>query len=120
MKQRIRLTESDLHRIIKESVKKVLNEVGYTDKYYKLGGGYDGYYSAAAHHSKDEEEQKKFRKQAMRGYYLDNKLHKHNNNGQLYDPHSKESAENYRKKSNAYTTAFDQGWSRYEKEHGIR
>lgn len=27
MKQRIRLTESDLHRIIKESVNKILNEV---------------------------------------------------------------------------------------------
>lgn len=32
MKQRIRLTESDLHRIVKESVKKVINEIGDTQK----------------------------------------------------------------------------------------
>ena len=32
MKRRIRLTESDLHRIIKESVKKVLTE--YTKDFY--------------------------------------------------------------------------------------
>ena len=28
MKQKIRLTESDLHRIIKESVKKIIKEIG--------------------------------------------------------------------------------------------
>lgn len=28
MKQRIRLTESDLHRIVKESVKKIIKEIG--------------------------------------------------------------------------------------------
>ena len=32
MKRRIRLTESDLHRIVKESVNKVLNEIGDTKK----------------------------------------------------------------------------------------
>lgn len=31
MKNIIRLTESDLHRIVKESVQKILNEVGETD-----------------------------------------------------------------------------------------
>lgn len=30
MKQRIRLTESDLHRIVKESVKRMLNEIDYS------------------------------------------------------------------------------------------
>ena len=29
MKQKIRLTESDLHKIVKESVNRVLNEAGY-------------------------------------------------------------------------------------------
>lgn len=38
MKQVIRLTESDLHRMIKESVKEVLNEIGDTEKgQYMLG-----------------------------------------------------------------------------------
>jgi hypothetical protein len=37
-KQVIRLTEGDLHKIIKESVNKVLNEIGNTkDWQYKLG-----------------------------------------------------------------------------------
>ena len=31
MKQTIKLRESDLHRIVKESVKKVLNEIGDTE-----------------------------------------------------------------------------------------
>ena len=42
MKQRIRLTESDLHRIVKESVKRVLKESGeYLEKEMDLpkGGG---------------------------------------------------------------------------------
>ncbi len=53
MKKLIRLTESDLHRIIKESVNKILNEVGETeDGQDVLGrlaakkstsGDYDGY-----------------------------------------------------------------------------
>ena len=30
-KEIIRLTESDLHRIVRESVKKALNEIGYED-----------------------------------------------------------------------------------------
>ena len=37
-KKLIRLTEADLHRIVKESVNKVLNEVEYN------GGSYHGYY----------------------------------------------------------------------------
>lgn len=38
MKQIIKLTESDLHKIIKESVKEVLNEIGDTEKgQYMLG-----------------------------------------------------------------------------------
>ena len=37
-KQIIRLTESDLHRIVKESVNRVLNEIGDTERgQYKLG-----------------------------------------------------------------------------------
>lgn len=37
-KNRIRLTESQLHKVIKESVKKVLNEIGDTEKgQYALG-----------------------------------------------------------------------------------
>ena len=38
MKRITRLTESDLHRIVKESVKKVLNEIGDTERgQYILG-----------------------------------------------------------------------------------
>ena len=38
MKQRIKLTEGDLHRIVKESVKRVLKEIGNTTKgQYMLG-----------------------------------------------------------------------------------
>ena len=32
MKQKIRLTEGDLHKIIKESVNRILNEIGDTKK----------------------------------------------------------------------------------------
>ena len=44
MKQRIRLTESDLHRIVKESVNRVLNEIsspnrGMIEKSYKKPNG---------------------------------------------------------------------------------
>lgn len=31
MKQRVRLTESDLHKIVKESVRRILNEIGETE-----------------------------------------------------------------------------------------
>ena len=41
MRQRIRLTESDLHRIIKESVKKVLNEVKFNGVSYHGTNPYD-------------------------------------------------------------------------------
>lgn len=38
MKQTIRLTESDLHKIIKESVNRILNEIGDTNRgQYMLG-----------------------------------------------------------------------------------
>ena len=42
MKQKIRLTESELHKIVKESVNRVLNEAGYegniqdTEEYNKV------------------------------------------------------------------------------------
>lgn len=48
MKRRIRLTESDLHKIVKESVKRVLKE-GYWDygqagnTGYRAGEGYNGW-----------------------------------------------------------------------------
>ena len=35
-KKLIRLTESDLHRIVKESVKRIMNEVGETDDGQKM------------------------------------------------------------------------------------
>ena len=38
MKRITRLTESDLHRIVKESVKKVLNEIGDTERGQNLLG----------------------------------------------------------------------------------
>ena len=51
MKQRIRLTESDLHKIVKESVKRVLNEVslkGKTGDEYSLhGDNYDAWATLA-------------------------------------------------------------------------
>lgn len=38
MKKIIKLTEVDLHRIVKESVSRILNEIGETEKYQeKLG-----------------------------------------------------------------------------------
>ena len=37
MKQRITLKESDLHRMIKESVKKYINENNQYDRGYKIG-----------------------------------------------------------------------------------
>lgn len=38
MRRRVRLTESDLHRIVKESVRRIINEIGDTTKgQYMLG-----------------------------------------------------------------------------------
>ena len=42
MKHRIKLTESDLHRIIKESVRCVLNEIGDTDDGQYILGRMEG------------------------------------------------------------------------------
>lgn len=39
MKKRIRLTESELHKIVKESVNRILNEVGDTEAYQKKLAG---------------------------------------------------------------------------------
>lgn len=44
MKQRIRLTESDLHRLIKESVRKVLKETSIDNDSYFGGGLPDRYF----------------------------------------------------------------------------
>lgn len=48
MRNRIRLTESQLHGVIKESVKRVLNEQMYDLKepYYKLYNAIDGFVEA--------------------------------------------------------------------------
>ena len=43
MKQRIRLTESDLHGIIKESVKRVLNEIQYNPQQWANLAGQASY-----------------------------------------------------------------------------
>ena len=40
MKQVIRLTENDLHRIVEESVRKILNEYGEGEGQEKLGTAY--------------------------------------------------------------------------------
>lgn len=37
-KKIIKLTEGDLHRIVKESVSRILNEIGDTEKYQKKLG----------------------------------------------------------------------------------
>jgi hypothetical protein len=62
MKKVIRLTEGDLHRIVKESVNMILNEYtnGFTEKLYN---GLDDEY--------DDSEARKARKQAARDYLSD-------------------------------------------------
>ena len=40
MKRRIRLTEGDLHKIVEESVRKILNEYGEGEGQEKLGTAY--------------------------------------------------------------------------------
>ncbi len=40
MKQIIKLTESDLHKIIKESVNKILKEANWSNALYDPGDGY--------------------------------------------------------------------------------
>ena len=101
MKQRIRLTESDLHRIIKESVNEVLNELGDSDRIHNYLGTISGYYEAQGNRDK-----------ANRAFNLSNRLQKNRNNGQLYDPNSEKSASEYRKNSYAYTNGFDKGWDK--------
>lgn len=48
MKQRVRLTESDLHRMIKEAVSEVLNEYGETPKSHFMLSGVEGRADARA------------------------------------------------------------------------
>ena len=100
-KKLIRLTESDLHRIIKESVNEVLNELGDSDRIHNYLGTISGYYEAQGNRDK-----------ANRAFNLSNRLQKNRNNGQLYDPNSEESASEYRRNSYAYTNGFDKGWDK--------
>jgi hypothetical protein len=100
-KKLIRLNESDLHRIIKESVNEVLNELGDSDRIHNYLGTISGYYEAQGNRDK-----------ANRAFNLSNRLQKNRNNGQLYDPNSEESASEYRRNSYAYTNGFDKGWDK--------
>ena len=100
-KKLIRLTESDLHRFIKESVNEVLNEIGDSEKSHEYLGTISGYYEAQGNSDK-----------ANRAYNLSTRLQKNRNNGQLYDPNSEESASEYRRNSYAYTNGFDKGWDK--------
>ena len=100
-KKRIKLTESDLHRIIKESVNEVLNELGDSDRIHNYLGTISGYHDAKGN---DE--------QSRRAYNLSNRIQKNRNNGQLYDPHSEESAAEYRRNSHAFVNGYDNGWDK--------
>ena len=105
MKRTIRLTESELRHMISESVKKVLNEIGETDKFHDILGMSDGYNSYMGNTQKSN-----------RAYGLSTQLQKNQNNGQLYDPKSEESAAKYRKNTRAYQGGFSKGWEKAKAE----
>ena len=118
-KKLIRLTESDLHRIVKESVRKVINEIGNTDKYYGDMGYTMGYNDAMRCHGETPEEREMGRKKADRAMSLSTRLQKHQNNGELYDVHSKKSAAQYRANTNASNRGYESGWGAFMKERGL-
>ena len=105
MNRTIRLSESELRQIISESVKKVLNEIGETDKFHDILGMSDGYNSYMGNTRKSN-----------RAYGLSTQLQKNQNNGQLYDPKSEESAAKYRKNTRAYQSGFSRGWEKAKAE----
>ena len=66
MKRRIRLTESDLHRIVKESVKRILRE----GKYDLDNGGFDLHASLTDSAFREPETEEEFyKKMKERDYY---------------------------------------------------
>ena len=76
MKQVIRLTESDLHRVIKESVKKILNEIGDTVGGQHALGAVEGRASERAHRAMMNGDEAEYEKQKG---IADNAYKKHSN-----------------------------------------
>ena len=93
--------ESKIGGAIRESVNRILNEIGDSEKSHEYLGTISGYYEAQGNRDK-----------ANRAYNLSTRLQKNRNNGQLYDPNSEESASEYRRNSYAYTKGFDKGWDK--------
>ena len=105
MKQTIRLKESELRHMISESVKRVLNEIGDTEKFHDMLGMSDGYNRYMGNTQKSN-----------RAYGLSTQLQKNQNNGQLYNPKSEESAAIYRRNTRAYQSGFSRGWDKAKAE----
>jgi len=105
MKKTLRLTESELKEMISKMVKRTLNEIGDTDKFHDMLGMSDGYNSYMGNTRKSN-----------RAYGLSTQLQKNQNNGQLYDPKSEESAANYRRNTRAYQSGFSRGWDKAKAE----
>ena len=80
MRQIYRITESDLHRIIAESVNMVLNEIGDSEKgQYMLGrlagrkasrGDYDGYSSAVDYAKEKNKANLKLKDKFAKGFHF--------------------------------------------------
>ena len=90
---------------ISESVKRTLNEIGDTEKFHDMLGMSDGYNTYMGNTQKSN-----------RAYGLSTQLQKNQNNGQLYDPNSEESAAKYRQNTRAYQGGFSKGWDKAKAE----
>ena len=82
MKRKIRLTESDFHRIVKESVKRVLNEVS-TDTLHKAYQKSKDLTNKLSNLSRDPKDQRRFRQKHAFGNELEKR---HSNEISAIDP----------------------------------
>ena len=104
MKQKIRLTESDLHRIIKESVKNILNEISYktahkaseealykSKDFNKNGDSKNGWKKYQQSVRLGHEADKRYKDEYMKGKSIDDLQKETNDNWkELYKKHEPE------------------------------
>ena len=120
MKRAIKLTESELRKIIKESViqslkEAKLNEIGDTSKFYRTLGGIGGEADWLARTTDDQEEKEHYTERGKKADKLWRELVKRNvpnehpDEYELYDIHDPKSAEMFRDASRAWVRGYEAG-----------
>lgn len=120
MKRAIKLTESELRKIIKESViqslkEAKLNEIGDTGKFHRILGGIGGEADWLADTTDDPEEKRLYKERGKKADELSKELlrrnvpNEHPDEYDLYDIHDPKSAEMFRDFSRHWTRGYEAG-----------